>query len=234
MMPLLWFVKVIMCTANWWATAPHPFLIPTCTCLTRGMIPPVGQSWSWWHQYYWSNRSARWSLARRSCQLCIFVFRVEAELVLLGLKRDTIAHLRPQTVVGENSRSRGEGVSDHLLIWSDNHTFKVISKPYTGSLAYLILSVPYQKKTVALWAGRDFTLGITLAASRSHSLPIFHSAKAVALPVLLFLGKFSVLLLFPHWSLAYVAEDYLQLGFTRLHRPAGCHSARSTELYYNV
>ena len=29
-----------------------------------------------------------------------------------------IAHLRPQTVVGENSRSRGEGVSDHLLIWS--------------------------------------------------------------------------------------------------------------------
>ena len=78
-------------------TAPHPhlqFLIPTCTCLTRGMIAPVGQSWSWcywWHQYYWSNRSARWSLARRSCQLCIFVFklRVEAELVLLGLKRDT-------------------------------------------------------------------------------------------------------------------------------------------------
>ena len=139
-----------------------------------------------------------------------------------------IAHLRPQTVVGENSRSRGEGVSDHLLIWSYNHTFKVISTSLSDPKRAL------QEKTVPLWAWRDFTLGITLVAAGSHSLPIFYSAKAVALPVLLFLGKFSVLLLFPHWSLAYVAEDYLQLGFTRLHRPAWCHSARSTELYYNV
>ena len=81
-----------------------------------------------------------------------------------------IAHLRPQTVVGENSRSRGEGVSDHLLIWSYNHTFKVISKPYTGSLAYLILKGALSEKKLLLCELEGISLKESVWLQQDHTV----------------------------------------------------------------